>query len=172
FMIHQKLLAHERSKHANNKMIPHFYLLSQPTSEQLLYYINSVIVLVKKKLGFSKNFIGKKRFSIETFPENIFVYLFRNEKKFKYSSVNHKYQCCFEGSTGVTRLNQIFYYNYWNFRQNPITNTKEYVLLEDYENIYQIKFTWNQTTLLENNREFILGRMTCNFIADSKEFQE
>ncbi|CAB5341677.1 unnamed protein product [Rhizophagus irregularis] len=31
---------------------------------------------------------------------------------------------------------------------------------------------WNQTTLSENNREFTLGRMTCNFITDSGEFQE
>ncbi|PKC68891.1 hypothetical protein RhiirA1_456703 [Rhizophagus irregularis] len=47
-----------------------------------------------------------------------------------------------------------------------------YVLLEDYENTYQVKFIWSQTVLLENNRKFTLGRMTCNFITDSGEFQE
>ncbi|CAB5376779.1 unnamed protein product [Rhizophagus irregularis] len=60
----------------------------------------------------------------------------------------------------------------WSFRQNPLTNTKGYVLLEDYENTYQVKFIWSQTVLLENNRKFTLGRMTCNFITDSGEFQE
>ncbi|RGB27357.1 hypothetical protein C1646_769208 [Rhizophagus diaphanus] len=80
-------------------------------------YINSFIVLIKKKL---------------------------DEEKFKYSPAKHKYQCYFGG----------------------------YILLEDYENTYQVKFIWSQTVLLENNRKFTLGRMTYNFITDSGEFQE
>ncbi|GBC43638.2 hypothetical protein GLOIN_2v1780679 [Rhizophagus irregularis DAOM 181602=DAOM 197198] len=172
FMTYQKLLIHKRNKHSHNKTIPHFCSLPQPSSEQMSYYINSFIVLIKKKLGFSRHAIGKKRFSIETFPENVFVYLFKNEEKFKYSPAKHKYQCCFEGFAGAAKLKEIFHYDHWNFRQNPFTNTKGYVLLEDYENTYQVKFMWNQTTLSENNREFTLGRMTCNFITDSGEFQE
>ncbi|GET59494.1 hypothetical protein GLOIN_2v1780679 [Rhizophagus irregularis DAOM 181602=DAOM 197198] len=140
FTTYQKLFVHERNKHSHNKTIPHFYSLPRPTSEQMSQYINSFIILIKKKLGFSRHAIGKKRFSIETFPENIFVYLFKDEEKFKYSPAKHKYQC--------------------------------YVLLEDYENTYQVKFIWSQTVLLENNRKFTLGRMTCNFITDSGEFQE
>uniref|UniRef100_U9U5U4 Uncharacterized protein n=1 Tax=Rhizophagus irregularis (strain DAOM 181602 / DAOM 197198 / MUCL 43194) TaxID=747089 RepID=U9U5U4_RHIID len=65
------------------------------------------------------------------------------------------FQKTFLGLAGETRLKQIFQYDQWNFRQNPLTNTKGYVLLEDYKNTYQIKFMWNQTVLSENNREFI-----------------
>ncbi|EXX54720.1 hypothetical protein GLOIN_2v1842188 [Rhizophagus irregularis DAOM 181602=DAOM 197198] len=168
----QKLLTHERNKHRHNKMVPHFYSLVQPSSEQMSYYINSFIVLVKKRLGFSRHAVGKKRLSIETFPEHVFVYFFKDEETFKYSPARHKYQCHFEGFAGATRLKQIFFYDYWDFRQHPLTNTKGYVLLEDYENKYQVKFTWNQTILTENNREFVLGRMSCNFVTDSGEFQE
>ncbi|EXX63183.1 hypothetical protein RirG_154690 [Rhizophagus irregularis DAOM 197198w] len=172
FTTYQKLLIHERNRHLYNKTIPHFYSLPQPSSEQMFYYINSFIVLIKKKLGFSRHAVGKKRFSIDTFPENVFVYLFKNEEKFKYSPARHKYQCSFEGSVGAARLKEIFHYDHWSFRQDPFTNTKGYVLLENYENTYQVKFSWSQMTLLENNREFMLGRMTCNFITDSGEFQE
>jgi hypothetical protein len=129
FITYQKLLTHERSKHLHNKTIPHFHLLSQPPLEQMYYYINSLIVLIKKKLGFSKHTIGKKRFTIETFPENVFVYLFKGEEMFKYSPAKHKYQCYFEGSVGAARLKEILRYNYWSFRENPHTNTKGYVLL-------------------------------------------
>ncbi|PKY53613.1 hypothetical protein RhiirA4_471944 [Rhizophagus irregularis] len=98
-------------------------------------------ILVKKKLGFSRHAIGKKYLSIETFPENVFVYLFKDEETFRYSPAKRKYQCYFEG-------------------------------FSDYENKYQVKFTWSQTILSENNREFVLGKMSCNFITDSGEFQE
>ncbi|RHZ49412.1 hypothetical protein Glove_521g41 [Diversispora epigaea] len=161
FASYKNLVIHERNVHSNNKLIPHFYLLSQPTSEQIIYYINSFIVLLKKKLSFSRHAIGKKHLLIDTFPENVFIYLFKNEETFKYSPAKCKYQCNFEGHAGITRLNQLFCYNQWS-----------YVLLEDYENKYQIKFTWSQTILSENNRELILERMNCNFITDSDEFQE
>ncbi|RHZ64158.1 hypothetical protein Glove_326g111 [Diversispora epigaea] len=167
FASYKNLVIHERNVHSNNKLIPHFYILSQPTSEQIIYYINSFIILLKKKLGFSRHAIGKKHLLIDTFPENVFVYLFKNEETFKYSPAKRKYQCNFEGYAGITRLNQLFCYNQWSFRENPHTNTKGYVLLEDYENKYQIKFTWSQTILSENNRELILERMNCNFITDS-----
>jgi hypothetical protein len=172
FTTYQKLFVHERNKHSHNKTIPHFYSLSRLSSEQMFFYINSLIVLIKKKLDFSRHSIGKKRLSIDIFPENIFVYLFKDEENFRYSSAKYKYQCYFRGLGGETRLKQILRYDQWSFRQNPLTNTKGYVLLEDYENMYQVKFIWNQTVLSENNREFTLGRMTCNFIADSGEFEE
>ncbi|GET66632.1 hypothetical protein GLOIN_2v1763616 [Rhizophagus irregularis DAOM 181602=DAOM 197198] len=38
--------------------------------------------------------------------------------------------------------------------------------------MYQVKFIWNQTVLSENNKEFTLERMTCNFITDLEEFEE
>ncbi|CAG8689711.1 14843_t:CDS:2, partial [Funneliformis mosseae] len=68
-------------------------------------------------------------------------------------------------------------FNFTSDVDNSITarygqTAKEYVLLEDYDNTYQVKFMWNQTTLSENNREFTLGRMTYNFIANSEKFQE
>ena len=100
----------------------------------------------------------------------MFIYLFKDEVAFKYSPVKHLYQCWFEGIAGVIRLKQIFHYDHWDFWQHPLTNTKGYVLLEDYESKYQVKFTWSQMVLSENNKKFVLGRMTCNFIADSGEF--
>lgn len=111
FTSYKNLIVHERNKHLHNRLIPHFYSFPQPSSEQMFYYINSFIVLLKKKLGFSRHSIGKKRISIETFPENVFVYLFKNEEKFKYSPASHKYQCSFEGRVGAIRLNQILCYN-------------------------------------------------------------
>ncbi|PKC11256.1 hypothetical protein RhiirA5_413313 [Rhizophagus irregularis] len=112
----QKLLTHKKNKHRHNKMVPHFYSLVQPSSEQMSYYINSFIVLVKKRLGFSRHAVGKKCLSIETFPEHVFVYFFKDEETFKYSPARHKYQCHFEGFAGATRLKQIFCYDYWDFR--------------------------------------------------------
>ncbi|POG62135.1 hypothetical protein GLOIN_2v1785691 [Rhizophagus irregularis DAOM 181602=DAOM 197198] len=117
------------------------------------YYINSFIVLIKKKLGFSRHAIGKKCFSIKTFPENVFVYLFKNEEKFKYSPAKHKYQCFFEGFAGAAKLKEIFHYDHWNFRQNPFTNTKGYVLLENYENTYQVKFINEKQIATLNNQK-------------------
>ncbi|RGB23001.1 hypothetical protein C1646_775153 [Rhizophagus diaphanus] len=35
FSSRKQLLTHERTKHKNNKTIPHLYLLHQPTFEQL-----------------------------------------------------------------------------------------------------------------------------------------
>ncbi|RIA79669.1 hypothetical protein C1645_840176 [Glomus cerebriforme] len=72
-----------------------------------------------------------------------------NEETFKYSPAKHQYQCYFEGFAGATRLKQIFWYDQWDFWQHPLTNTKGYVLLEDYENKYQVKFIWSQSTLSE-----------------------
>ncbi|GES87249.1 hypothetical protein GLOIN_2v1780679 [Rhizophagus clarus] len=102
------------------------------------YYIDSFNVLDKKKLGFSRHAVGKKHLTIETFPEHVFVYLFKDEETFKYSPSIHKYQCYFDRFSEATRLNQIFH----------------------------------QTILSENNREFTLERMSCNFVADFGEFQE
>ena len=95
----------------------------------------TLLSFLLKKLEFSHHAIGKKHFFIKTFPENVFVYLFKNEEKFKYSSAKHKYQCCFEGFAEATRFKEIFHYDHWNFQQNPFTNTKGYVLLENYERL-------------------------------------
>ena len=101
---YQKLLAYKRNKHLHNKIVPHFYLLPQSFSEQMFYYINSFIILIKKKLGFSRYAIGKKRLSIKTFSENVFVYLFKNEEIFKYNPARHKYLYYFEGFAKAIKL--------------------------------------------------------------------
>jgi hypothetical protein len=164
------LLNHERNRHKNNKIIPHFNSLPQPSLVFVSYYIESFIVLIKKRLGFSRHSIGKRNVTVDTFPENIFVYLFKNEETFKYSPTQRKYQCEFEGASGEVKLKNILGYDFWNVRNNPHTNTKGYILLEDYNNKYKIKFTWSQTVLKENNREFILSKMSCNFTTESGEF--
>src|SRR5438046_4955985 len=107
-MTYQKLLIHERNKHLYNKTIPHFYSLPQSSLEQTFYYINSFIVLIKKKLSFSRHL----------FQKMCFVYLFKNEEKFKYSPAKHKYQCCFEEFAGAARLKEILRYDHCSFRYN------------------------------------------------------
>ncbi|CAG8745478.1 16331_t:CDS:2, partial [Racocetra persica] len=47
------LATHERIKHRNNKIIPHRYLLIQPPIEQITFYQDVFIVLIKKRLGFN-----------------------------------------------------------------------------------------------------------------------
>ncbi|CAG8743382.1 hypothetical protein C2G38_2228945 [Gigaspora rosea] len=42
-------------------------------------------------------------------------------------------------------------YEYWDFLQDPLTQTKGYVLLADNEVTYEIIFSWTQTELKEND---------------------
>ncbi|CAG8795979.1 1793_t:CDS:1, partial [Cetraspora pellucida] len=81
----KKVVIHERIKHRNNKIIPHRKLLIQPSLEQITFYQDAFIVLVKKRLGFNRHSIGTKQVSIHAFPENIFVFLFESEPSFHYS---------------------------------------------------------------------------------------
>ena len=86
FSLRKQLLTHERTKHKNNKTIPHLHLLHQPTFEQLVSYQDAFIVLIKKRLSFNRHSVGSKRLSISVFPENVFVHLFQNEPSFRYNS--------------------------------------------------------------------------------------
>lgn len=170
FSLRKQLLTHERTKHRNNKTVPHLHLLIQPSFEQLVSYQDAFIILIKKRLGFSRHSVGSKRLSINVFPENVFVYLFQNEPSFRYNSALRKYHCTFKGEAGEGRLKQILNYEYWNCRQDPKTKTIGYVLFANYEGIYEVSFSWIQTKLVENNRIFQCGTVTCTFTTDSGEF--
>src|SRR6266496_2441904 len=94
----KQLLIHERTKHRNNKTIPHHSLLFQPSSEQLIFYQDAFIILIKKRLGFNRHSVRFKRLSINAFPENIFVYLFQDEPSFSWTQAelvenNQIFQC-------------------------------------------------------------------------------
>ena len=78
----------------------------------------------------------------------------------------------FKGEAGEVRLKQILNYEYWNCRQDPKTNTTGYVLFVNYEGIYEVTFSWIQTELVENDRTFQCGTVTCTFTTDSGEFIE
>jgi hypothetical protein len=142
FSSKDKLSIHERKKHRNNKVIPHRTSLVLPSFEHIVYYQDAFIVLVKKRLGFNRRSIGSKRLSIEAFPENVFVYLFENEPTFRYSPVQRKYYCHFQGKFGEERLKQILNYEYWSYKQDSKTKTKGYVLFANYEGTYKVNFNW------------------------------
>ena len=142
FSSRNKLLTHERNKYRNNKVIPHHILLPLLSFKLLVYYQDAFIVLIKKRLGFSRHSIGSKRLSISAFPETIFVHLFESEPTFRYSPTQRKYYCQFQGKAGEERLKQILNYEYWSFRQNPITKTTGYVLFVNYEETYKVDFSW------------------------------
>ncbi|CAG8833259.1 31842_t:CDS:2, partial [Racocetra persica] len=55
------LVAHERIKHRNNKTILHRKLLIQPPLEQVAFYQDTLIVLIKKCLGFNRHSIDAKQ---------------------------------------------------------------------------------------------------------------
>ncbi|GBB90490.1 hypothetical protein RclHR1_17480003 [Rhizophagus clarus] len=146
FISRKLLLTHERTKHRNNKTIPHLPLLLRPSFEQLVSYQDAFIILIKKRLGFNRHSVGSKRFLINVFPENVFVYLFQSEPSFRYNTVLRKYRCTFKGEVGEQRLKQILNYEHWSCRQDPKTKTTGYVLFVNYEEI------------------------TCTFTTDSGEF--
>lgn len=171
FLSRKQLLTHERTKHKNNKTIPHLHLLLQPSFEQLISYQDAFIILIKKRLGFNRHAVGSKRLVINVFPENVFVYLFQNEPSFRYNSVLRKYRCTFKGEAGENRLKQILNYQHWSYRQDQKTKTTGYVLFVNYEEIYEVTFSWAQTKLVENDRIFQCGAVTCTFTADSGEFE-
>jgi hypothetical protein len=58
------------------------------------------------------------------------------------------------------RLKQILNYEYWNSQQDPITKTTGYVLFLNYEDSYEVS---TLTELVENNRTFQCGTVTCTF---------
>ncbi|CAG8813315.1 19087_t:CDS:1, partial [Racocetra persica] len=172
FASRKKHSVHKRTKHRNNKIIPQRHLFPQPSLSQITYYQNAFIVLLKKRLGFSRHSVGNKKILINAFPENIFIFLFENEPTFRYNSAQKKYKCKFEGESGAQRLKQIFNYKYWDFRQDSLTQTKGYVLLADNEGTYEVIFTWTQSELEENDRIFQCGTFTCTFTTDAHEFSE
>ncbi|CAG8663301.1 2929_t:CDS:2, partial [Scutellospora calospora] len=140
----KELVTHERIRHRNNKTIPHCKLLIQPPLEQVTFYQDAFIVLVKKRLGFNRHATDTKQVSIHAFPENIFVFLFESEPSFHYSPVQRKYFCFFQGEASDQRLKQLINYNNWN----------------------------SQLEFKENNRIFQCSTVTCKFIADSGEFSQ
>ena len=166
----KKLQSHERSKHKNNKLIPHRHILCMPSEETLSFYRDTIIIRLKSSLGFNRHAIGKKHITIDAFPENVFLYLFENEDSFKYIPSLRKYQCTFEGSVGEERLKNIFKYDEIIFRENTSTSTRGYILFEDSDDKYKATFSWKQREWKENNRLFLTGALLINFITDSGEF--
>src|SRR6185436_10316865 len=136
FPSRNKLLIHERNKHHNNKIIPHRTSLFLPSFELVYQYQDAFIILIKKKLGFSRHSIGSKKLSISAFPKTIFVHLFENEPTFRYSSAQQKYFCHFQGKIGEERLKQILNYEFWSSKQDPNTKTTGYVLFVNNEDTY------------------------------------
>jgi len=134
-------LTYERTRHWNNKTIPHLHLLSQPPSEQLVFYQDAFIILVKKCLGFNKHSVGSKWLSVNVFSENVFVYLFQSKPSFRYNLALQKYHCTFKGEAGENRLKQILNYEYWNLWQDPKTKMTSYVLFMNYEESYEVAFS-------------------------------
>ncbi|RIB07550.1 hypothetical protein C2G38_2052817 [Gigaspora rosea] len=160
FSSRKDLVTHERIKHRNNKIIPHRKTLLQPPLEQVTFYQDAFIVLIKKRLGFNRHSIGTKQVSINAFPENIFVYLFEHEPSFRYSPVQRKYSCSFQGEAGEQRLKQLVNYDHWNVRQDPKLRTIGYVLFMDNEGSYGVSFSWSQSEFKENERVFHCGTAT------------
>ncbi|RIB15972.1 hypothetical protein C2G38_2191174 [Gigaspora rosea] len=144
----KELVTHERVRHRNNKTIPHCKLLNKPPLDQVTFYQDALIVLIKKRLGFNRHSIGAKQVSINAFPENIF------------------------GEDGEYRLKQLINYDKWNVRQDPKLKTIGYVLFKNHDSSYAVNFSWSQSEFKENNRIFQCGTATCKFIADSGEFSE
>ncbi|RIB08009.1 hypothetical protein C2G38_2212772 [Gigaspora rosea] len=156
FSSQKRLVIHERAKHRNNKIIPHRRSLIQPLLEQITFYQDAFIVLIKKRLGFNRHAVGAKQVSINAFPENIFVFLFEHVPSFRYSPIQWKYSCLFQGEAGEHRLKQLVNYDYWNIQQDPNLKTVDYVLFMDHVSSYSINFIWLQSELEENanSREF------------------
>ncbi|GBC42485.2 hypothetical protein GLOIN_2v1474312 [Rhizophagus irregularis DAOM 181602=DAOM 197198] len=88
----------------------------------------------------------------------------------KYNSALLKYRCIFKGEAGEQRLKQILNYEHWNCCQDLKTNTTGYVLFVNYEGIYGVTFSWAQNELVENDRIFQCGTVTCTFTTNSREF--
>ncbi|CAG8555224.1 6191_t:CDS:1, partial [Scutellospora calospora] len=166
----KKLQNHERNKHKNNKFIPHRHILQQPSNETLSFYQDTIIIHLKKSLGFNRRLIGKKYITIDAFPESVFLFLFENEDRFKYIPSQRKYYCTLEGATGSEKLKSIFKYNQIIFRENASTSTRGYILFEDNDSQYKVVFCWKQKEWKENNRLFLTRTLSINFTTDSSEF--
>ena len=119
----KKLQSHERNKHKNNKLIPHRNILCQPSNETLSFYQDTVIICLKKTLGFNRHSIGKKYITINAFSESVFLSLFENKDSFKYIPSQQKYQCILEGAIGGKKLKNIFKYKQIVFCENINTST-------------------------------------------------
>ncbi|RHZ84756.1 hypothetical protein Glove_76g6 [Diversispora epigaea] len=107
----KKLQSHERTKHKNNKSIPHYHILDKPSEEILSFYRDAIIIRLKSSLGFNRHSIGKKHIVIDAFSESVFLSLFENENSFKYIPSQRKYQCILEGAVGGEILKSILKYD-------------------------------------------------------------
>ena len=136
----KKLQNHERNKHKNNKIVPHRHILCQPSDETLSFYRDTVIIRLKSSFGFNRHAIGKKRITIDAFPESVYLFLFGNEDNFRYIPSQRKYQCTFEGAVGGERLKSIFKYDEIIFCENANTSTRGYILFEDIDGQYKVIF--------------------------------
>ncbi|RHZ75810.1 hypothetical protein Glove_209g40 [Diversispora epigaea] len=129
-----------------------------------------MIIRLKSSLGFNRHLIEKKHIVIDAFPESVFLSLFENENSFKYIPSQRKYQCILEGVVGGEILKSILKYDQVIFRENKNTSTKGYILLEDNDGQYKLTFIWRQKEWKENDRLFLTGILSINFITNSGGF--
>ncbi|RHZ79327.1 hypothetical protein Glove_149g100 [Diversispora epigaea] len=139
----KKLQNHERTKHKNNKSIPHYHILDKPSEEILSFYRDAIIIRLKSSLGFNRHSIGKKHIVIDAFPESV---------------------------VGGEILKSILKYDQVIFCENKNTLTKGYILLEDNDGQYKLTFIWRQKEWKENDRLFLTGILSINFITNSGGF--
>lgn len=71
---------------------------------------------------------------------------------------------------GGERLKNIFNYDQIVFCENLNTSTRGYILFEDNEGQYKATFSWKQKERRENQRIFLTGTLSINFITNSGEF--
>jgi hypothetical protein len=116
--------------------------------------------------------ISRHHIHIDLFPEHVFVHLFKNERTFNYNPLQRKYQCSFEGVEGGQRLGLLLNYSDWDIKNHNNGRTRGYVVLNNANSSYKIKFSWHENKLQQNSHEFLCGTFTSEFYVDSGDFVE
>ncbi|GET56260.1 hypothetical protein GLOIN_2v1842188 [Rhizophagus irregularis DAOM 181602=DAOM 197198] len=160
FISRKLLLTHERTKHRNNKTIPHFHLLLRPSFKQLISYQDAFIILIKKRLGFNRHSVRTKWVLINVFPENVFVYLFQSEPSFRYNTVLRKYCCTFKGEDPITKITRyVLFVNYAESHEVTF-NSEEFVNENDKKKLQESESHITTPTTKNNQSQYriILSR--------------
>jgi hypothetical protein len=140
-LCHQKfsskclLLNIKKSKHCNNKVIPHHTSLFLPSSDLIIYYQNAFIVLIKKQLGFNRHFIGSKRLSIDAFPETKFVHYLKMNLLFNIVQHSENIIINFKGRMEKKDSSKYLIMNIGVFGRIPKQRQQD-VLFVNYERTY------------------------------------
>jgi len=168
------LIAHEKRKHPNNKIIPHLEHLPSPTIHESTQFRNALIVQIKKQLQFHRRSSRKKILKIVPFPEHLFIHFFSSESSFTYISSQRKYTCTFNGGNDSLQLGGILQNQDWNIKRNPQTGTAAYVLVEKCGKTYPITFCWQEQVYKEFGQVLTAlsyGILKCSFYTDVRDFE-